>query len=341
MSTLVNLPISSIELDVENPRIKHFLEIYKPESITAEAIALALSNSVNSGDSSTSFSGLRDSIKVSGGIIHPIIVSKENDGRLIVIEGNTRLQIYKEFNESDPSGKWSTIPSLLYENLSDYDKHQIRLQSHLVGPREWDPYSKAKYLWQLSEVEHLPMNNIISLCGGRKTDIQRSIEAYIYMESVYRPLTREKGLVFNVRDFSKFLEYQNSTIKRSIKAAGYDENQFASWVVDDRIDTAQKVRIIPQVLSNEQASIKFLSSNLSEAEKVLHANELENADLSKYPYYVLAHELYKKLALGEPSPEEMRHLATDQSEESNNRIYDLNSLVSQINVMLDFIRSCS
>jgi hypothetical protein len=341
MSKLVELNISEIELDRDNPRIKHFLEIYQANKITAEAIALALSNSANANDTSTSFAGLRDSIKVSKGIIHPIIVSHEADGRYVVIEGNTRLHIYKEFNEYEPDGTWAKIPALVYEQLSDVEKHKIRLQSHLVGPREWDPYSKAKYLWQLSEVEHMPMTSIISLCGGRKAEIQKSIDAYLYMETVYRPIIKSKGLDFNVRDFSKFAEYQNSNIKKSIQSAGYDEDQFAKWVADDMIDVALKVRRLTEILKNNDAKNKFLHSNLTEAERILHASELDNADLSKYPYYVIVQELYKKLALGEPKVDEIKELAKGESEESNKRKYYLESLNNQIKLILKFIRDFS
>ncbi len=135
------LKIADIHLDKGNPRIKQYLEIYAGE-ITSEAIALALTNPGN-GDSSTSYNTLKESIKVSGGIIHPIIVNQEKDGELIVIEGNTRLQIYKEFLISNPTGPWDNISSIVYVELSDSEKHSIRLQSHLVGPREWDPYSKV------------------------------------------------------------------------------------------------------------------------------------------------------------------------------------------------------
>lgn len=339
VSSLKVLPISSIELDRNNPRIKHFLEMYPANKITAEHIALALSNSGNSGDAATSFTSLRDSIRVTGGIIHPIIVSHEADGRFVVIEGNTRLHIYKEFNETDTSGKWSTIPALVYEQLSDYKKHEIRLQSHLVGPREWEPYSKAKYLYQLSSVEHMSLNQIVSLCGGRKTEIQKSIAAYIYMESVYRPYTRKKHYTFNPREFSKFAEFQNPVVKRSITNAGFDESIFAEWVADGNIDKALSVRILPKVLSNPDAKTKFLHTNLTDAEKVLNAAELETADLSKYPYHVLASELHRKMSVPEPSISEMERLAHSNSVEDLNRVYRLESLKNQITLILEQIES--
>ena len=171
------LDINEIELDINNPRIKQWLEMYKDEALTSEAIALALSASSGSSVTST-YTTLKESIRVNKGIINPIIVNRYPDGRMVVIEGNTRLQIYKEFAEIDPNGPWKKIIAIIYDQLSDEKIHAIRLQSHLVGPRDWDAFSKAKYLNQLCNIDKLPMSMIISYCGGKKTEIQKLIDAY-------------------------------------------------------------------------------------------------------------------------------------------------------------------
>ena len=335
-----NININLIHLDRDNPRIKNYLDNYRAEDITAAHIALALSNSSNTQDATTSYTTLRDSIKKCRGIIHPIIVSLEGDGTFIAIEGNTRLQIYKEFQKTDKSGIWDFIPAIVYEQLDNNKKHEIRLQSHLVGPRAWDPYSKAKYLWQLSEVEHMPINTIISLCGGGKTEIQRSIAAYKYMETYYRPYIKSKrNRRFDIREFSKFHEFQNNAIQHSVQKEGYDLSIFAEWVAEGNIDTAQRVRILPKVLANDEAKAKFLRTNLAEAEKIIIAAELDSADLSKYPYYVLVAQLYKKLISSDPSISEIRRLSTDDSAETQERIYHLQSLYGQLNIILDNIQS--
>ena len=54
------LSINIIELDVENPRIKMYLEQYR--EVTAEGIALALNSSAS--DGTTSFISLKDSRRV-------------------------------------------------------------------------------------------------------------------------------------------------------------------------------------------------------------------------------------------------------------------------------------
>ena len=289
---LMSLPIDSIKLDEENPRIKQCLENYT--TVTPEAIALALWDS-GDGDAATSYRVLRDSIKDSGGIIHPIVVNREENGDYVAIEGNTRLQIYKDFVEKKVPGEWSEITALVYDGLTKVEKHSIRLQSHLVGPRDWDPYSKAKYLYQLSEIEMLPMNSIINMCGGNKNEILKAIDAYKHMKMYYEPYAKSKGLEPDTRDYSKFREYENTRIKYAIQHKGYKENQFAKWVVDENIDKAQSVRLIPAIMRNKEALDVFLKENLTEAETVLRAAELSNADLSQYPYEVLAGELFKQL----------------------------------------------
>ena len=289
---LTLLPIDSIKLDEDNPRIKQCLENYTV--VTPEAIALALWDS-GDGDAATSYRVLRDSIKDSGGIIHPIVVNHEENGDFVAIEGNTRLQIYKDFIEKNVPGEWTYITALVYEGLTKVEKHSIRLQSHLVGPRDWDPYSKAKYLFQLSEIEMLPMNSIINMCGGNKNEILKAIDAYKYMKMYYEPYAKSKGLEPDTRDYSKFREHENARIKSAIQYKGFEYNQFAKWVVDENVDKAQSVRLIPAIMRNKDALEAFLKGNLTDAETVLRAAELSNADLSEYPYEVLANELFKKL----------------------------------------------
>ena len=63
------LNIDDVELDLNNPRIKQWLEIYKENEITSEAIALALSASSGSNTAST-YTSLKESIRVNKGIIN-------------------------------------------------------------------------------------------------------------------------------------------------------------------------------------------------------------------------------------------------------------------------------
>lgn len=285
----LKIPIEQIELDLDNPRIKQWLEIYGDE-ITSEAIALALSAS-SGATTTSSYTTLKESIKVNKGIINPIIVNKNADGKLVVIEGNTRLQIYKEFAAVDPEGPWNEIIAIVYDNLPIENIHAIRLQTHLVGPRDWDPFSKAKYLNQLSNIDKMPMNMIISFCGGKSTEIKKLIDAYVDMTTYYFPEAKEAEMDPDPREFSKFSELQNSSVAQSLLVHKYTKKDFAKWVVNGNIDTAQNVRQLPRILANPIAKSVFLKSTISEAVKHLNADEKGLKGLNKVPMDDLVVEL--------------------------------------------------
>lgn len=329
-----NLLINQIELDLGNPRIKHFLEIYEGE-ITAEALALALSTASSSSEKQMSFNSLRDSIKTSKGIIHPIIVNHQIDGKYVVIEGNTRLQIYKDFYKDSNDENWMYIPALVYNQLSPIEIHEIRLQSHLVGPREWEPYSKAKYLYELSVEEGIPMPTLIDLCGGRQSEIRKAIDTYMYMEQYYRPYITQKGYDFTTREFSKFQEFQTPIVKRSIIQQGFEEGKFAEWVAEGNIDKALGVRNLPEVMKNDEARAIFLKKSLSEAEKVVSASKMSRTDLSSYPMESLLAALFKQI--NKIDYTDIQLMATGEDETANKRHFLIQQLKNQIEFVLNQI----
>src|SRR5215469_5164727 len=156
------LPLDQVELDRTNPRIRRFLEMYSGEpSYDQIALALDVAGSDDDAKGATTPEKLRNSILTNGGIMQPIVVNKTADGHYVCIEGNTRLYIYRAFRSENVEGDWSEIPALVHEGLTQSDVDAIRLQAHLVGPRPWDAYSKAKYLWELQYKELMPLDRII------------------------------------------------------------------------------------------------------------------------------------------------------------------------------------
>ena len=248
------------------------------DELTPEQIFLALGagNDDDSGASnSTTYEKLKQSIISNGGIIQPIILNRRNDGKLICVEGNTRVALYRHFQETNVRGDWTHIPALVHDEIDEASVHAIRLQVHLVGPRPWDPYSKAKYLHELRTQEHLPFATIVDYCGGRQTEVLESINAYSDMEQYYRPVVGDDG-AFDTTRFSGFIELQKSGIKQAIAATGFDLSDFAQWIHDGRLYPLQKVRVLPRILRNEKARAIFLRQGARKAEAVL-----EKPDLSR------------------------------------------------------------
>ncbi len=264
------LPVEALVLDASNPRVARFIEMYGGV-VTDEQMSLALgAANYEQGENTTTFQSLRASIRTHGGLIHPILVNRKSDNSLVVIEGNTRALIYRQFRSNDKSGRWDEIPSIVYDNLGQESIDAIRLQAHLVGPREWDPYSKAKYLDYLSNTEHLTMEQIIDFCGGQRSEVHRFIDAYNDMENYYRPILASDDQ-FDPRRFSAFVEMQAPRVQEALVTSGHDKGDFAQWVQDLRMSPLNLVRSLPAILSNPEAKSVFLKHGAREAQKVLNS----------------------------------------------------------------------
>lgn len=271
---LTLLPVDSVELDRTNPRIRRFLEIHQGEP-SYDQIALALD--VAGSDSSdtqgaTTPEKLKNSILTNGGIMQPIIVNKHPDGRLICIEGNTRLYIYRSFVSEKVEGDWTKIPALVHEQLEGEEVDAIRLQAHLVGPRQWDAYSKAKYLWELQYKELMPLDRIVAFCGGNKRDVTTAIQAYADMEHYYRPICDADD--FDTEKYSGFVELQNTKVKDAILKANFGLKEFAQWIRKGNIKNLEQVRKLPRILPDKKAREVFLKKDVKAALDVLEKPEL-------------------------------------------------------------------
>lgn len=290
-----NLPVDLVELDRENPRIRRFLEDYEGE-LTDDRIALALDVAADTGEDgmgATSPEKLRNSILANKGIMQPIIVNRLADGRLVCIEGNTRLWIYRDFNGSGVEGDWSTIPAIVHDGLMGFEVDAIRLQAHLVGPRAWDAYSKAKYQWELHYKHMMPLDRLVDLCGGDRRDVQRSINAYADMENHFRKL-HEPEEPYLTQRFSGFVELQSTKVKTAILKAGFNLDDFAGWIKDEKIKGLAGVRQLPRVLGDKKARDIFVKKGLKAALDVLEKPEV-NSTLRDASIGQLARVLTEKL----------------------------------------------
>lgn len=238
---------------------------------TAEQIHLALGVGTSDTEaSSTTFTSLRESIRTNKGLINPIIVNRRPDGKMIVVEGNTRVAIFRGFKDDNVPGPWDEIPALVHDDLEQLGIDAIRLQAHLVGPRPWDPYSKAKYLHHLRSHDNVPFNQLVDLCGGKRKELQDYIDAYSDMEKYYRRVIPEDG-AFDATRFSAFVELQKPAIKQAILKAGHDLEDFARWVDQRLIDPLNTVRLLPRLLENPQAHALFLQDGAKDAARLLDA----------------------------------------------------------------------
>ena len=258
------VPIDSIRLDESNPRIAYFLA-HLPIPHTAEQIFLALgAGADDEGGGMPSFNRLKNSIQTNRGIVNPVILRQVSAGDFVCIEGNTRVALYREFRDKAIEGPWESIPAVVHPVLSEDDVHAIRLQAHLVGPRPWTPYAKAKYLTYLRNEEHFEFARLVDFCGGNPKSIQEALDAYADMEAHYKPHL-ESDEDFDITRFSGFVELQKAGVKEAIQFAGFTTDDFGKWIIEGKIEKLAHVRWLPKVLRNKRATATFIKSGIEDA----------------------------------------------------------------------------
>lgn len=326
-----NVAVADIELDQGNPRIRRFLEMYPNPS--PEQIYLALgAGGEAAGEGGSSFDKLKNSILSSRGIVQPIIINRKA-GVPVCVEGNTRVAIYRSFIDEGVAGDWSHIPAMVYTDLPEDRIDAIRLQVHLVGPRAWDPYSKAKYLHYLRTQELQPFERIIDFCGGGKREVTESIQAFSDMERYYRPLVDEGK--YDLTRFSGFVEMQKPKVKEAIFAHGFSVGDFATWIHERKIDPLSTVRQVPAVLANPKAKQIFLKQGMKKAVDVLDRPE-NDVDLGHASIAQLARalgEAVRKIELNE-----LREFRADPDHETVLAVYDA---LDELQGLADELRSHS
>ncbi len=321
------VPVSEIQLDRSNPRIQKILEMYdKP---TPDQVFLALGAGVDKetvGQDGTTFEKLKQSIITSGGIIQPVILNRSKDDSLICIEGNTRVALYQDFLKQGMKGSWNKIPAIVHDEIDDNEMHGIRLQAHLVGPRPWDPYSKAKYLYELRHKNILPFAKIVDFCGGNQIEVTRYINAYRDMEDYYRPILSDDS-AFDITRFSGFVELQKPGIKHHLSRAGYDVEDFSAWIRDNKMNPLNTVRLLPRILQNPQAHKEFLENGAKAAEMCLEKPKIKK-DLQDADLVILAHALKRKI---EDLPfAEYQKLRDDLTGDKVEALLDVQSSLSEL-----------
>ena len=90
------------------------------------------------------FGNLRKDIKRHGGLMEPILV--RHDTRE-VIEGNTRLAVFRALHEEAAAGEWDLIPCNIVDRLSDEEQAAFLNQIHVTGKTQWSAYEKANFAY--------------------------------------------------------------------------------------------------------------------------------------------------------------------------------------------------
>ncbi|MBT7896669.1 MAG: hypothetical protein HN564_06690, partial [Flavobacteriales bacterium] len=280
-----NINIDLIDPDKNNPRIAEYI-LENPNPKKSTIFRMLGSAEPDRKSDSTNYNSLKNSIKANGTLINRVLLGKY-DERYRVIEGNTRLAIYNELYQETKDNRWKSIPAEIDNNIDEIGEHKIRLQAHLVGVREWSPFAKGKYLYELVNENKMTLDEVAGICGDQRNKISLLIKAYEDFKEYYMPMAKDD---MNPQRFSAFVEIQNPRRKQLLINQKFSMDDFAQWNNPHnlKITKNEHVRKLDQILSNPEAKSIFLKIDSEEAIKFLMQ---ENPDLTKYSLVELADEV--------------------------------------------------
>lgn len=135
------LPINKLKFFSRNPRIQWLLEMQHNLSNYSEQMKQETMYSLLQEEESVE--KLESEILRDTGVQEPIIVRSDT---LTVIEGNSRLAVYRNFNKRFPNDpEWESILCALIEDLSSEEEDRIVAQAHLQGRTAWSKGAQAYY----------------------------------------------------------------------------------------------------------------------------------------------------------------------------------------------------
>jgi hypothetical protein len=245
--TETRVGVSDIRLDPSNPRIQFQLDTAltdAPPSQSALGLALTVGND--------QYQKLKDSIEVNGGVLNPIWLVRE-DALYVVIEGNTRLQVYLDLSQKYVNDdRWKSIPAyLLPERCTRDQVNFIRLEAHLFGTTPWDAYEKARELYKLSTEQDYSIERLATLTKLSASDIRSHIQAFRDMKEHYLEVYGEPG---EHQKFSYFVEFRkNGDLKRLVKEGRLSLVDFCEWVGEGKFRRGEDIRRLGPVLREPAA----------------------------------------------------------------------------------------
>jgi hypothetical protein len=260
-----NVDVNQIMLNPENPRLGSAIEFGGdplPQAVLQNNLQMLAQGEQGKSDLTTprdSFKALKASIIQMGRISTSIIIQKLDkpvDGFLYkVLEGNNRLTIYKQLHNDEQSKdneslKWAKIPAEIITETNEKYYHQIQLTAHLVQPKPWEPFARAKYLHYIKNnpTSELDYEEIAEICGGRtrKKQIEDEINAYDLMLK-----WKESDKYGNSYSSAKFQHvYQYETNKLKLNPVGINDEKFLEFLDKDKIDEARHVRSLKDIWMN-------------------------------------------------------------------------------------------
>lgn len=107
-----------------------------------------------------------------GGLMEPILVRHDTKE---VIEGNSRLAVYRILDKKRQEGEWDLIPCNIVSSLTDDQQAAFLNQIHVKGKTRWSRYEKANFAYVRKE-QGWSMSKIANRFGESESTIRTRVK---------------------------------------------------------------------------------------------------------------------------------------------------------------------
>ena len=173
------LPIEDLLFFPDNPRVYAVIrEMADFESLTSEERQERIYQQLLK---EPSVKNLLPEVKHDEGLQEPVIVRWDTK---VVIEGNSRLAVYRKMHEEYPDDeRWLRIQCLVVHSLTLDEQIRLLGQTHLRGKTDWSPFAKALSCYRLVvEEEQMSKAELSRLYGISVGTINKNIKIIQLME---------------------------------------------------------------------------------------------------------------------------------------------------------------
>ena len=113
-----------------------------------------------------------------GGLIEPILIRRDT---MEVIEGNSRLAVYRKLHQQDEDGDWEHIQCNVVIGLTEDQQAAFLNQIHVKGKTQWSAYEKANFAYVRKE-QGWSIDKVAELFGESSPTIRTRVRVIEMMK---------------------------------------------------------------------------------------------------------------------------------------------------------------
>lgn len=258
-TVIEEVEISKLKLDLNNVRFQHL-----PKSLNDKEMDKLIWKEQSTRD-------LYDQIKSAKGLYEEPII----DSDYMVLEGNRRLVCLRRLKDDAHEGKLPGIKKdtfdkikcrMIPEHISVLDKKLLLATLHVKGKTEWPPFNKAKQIYDLYNSYDISYQALSKYLGMGKVTVIRMVRAFKQTRSYGLKYSKEKNWY---RRYSYFDELFKRLDLREFSSIQKNVDKFSGWVHEDKFKRFTDIRLLKQVLEDEDARNILEIYNFEKALKLL------------------------------------------------------------------------